>query len=67
MILEKSEPYKSVVELICTCFAIQKTSACVILAEIGNNMTKLHSDSHLCSWADLCPVNNETGGKRRSA
>lgn len=67
LINEKSAPFKDSIDLICTCFAIKKTSAHVILAEIGNDMSKFHSASHLCSWAGLCPQNNETGGKRRSA
>jgi len=39
LIVKKSKPFKQSIDLICTCFAIKKTSACIILAEIGNDMT----------------------------
>ena len=29
-------------------------------------MSRFPTAGHLCSWAGLCPVNNESAGKRRS-
>jgi transposase len=40
--------------------------ACVILSEIGQDMTRFPTHGHLLSWAGLCPGNNESAGKRRS-
>lgn len=37
-----------------------------VLAELGPTMTPFPSAAHLCSWAAICPGQNETGGKRRS-
>ena len=40
--------------------------ACVILAEIGHDMSRFPTQRHLLSWAGLCPKNDESAGKRRS-
>jgi transposase len=64
---EKVKPFESSIKLLCSCFAIKKVSAIVILSEIGADMSSFPSAQHLCSWAGVCPQNNETGGKRRSA
>ena len=45
---------------------IGKRSAEVIIAEIGIDMSRFPTDSHLASWAGLCPGNNESAGKRKS-
>lgn len=37
-----------------------------ILAEIGIDMSRFPTDHHLCSWAGMCPGNNESAGKRKS-
>lgn len=38
----------------------------IILAEIGQDMSRFPTAGHICSWAGLCPGNNESAGKRRS-
>jgi transposase len=37
-----------------------------IVAEIGVDMSRFPSPSHLASWVGLCPGNNESAGKHRS-
>jgi transposase len=37
-----------------------------LVAEIGTDMTRFPTASHLASWAGMCPGNNESAGKRRS-
>ncbi len=45
---------------------IGKRSAEIILAEIGQNMSRFSTAGHISSWSGVCPGNNESAGKRRS-
>ncbi len=45
---------------------IGKTTAQIILAEIGQDMERFPSEGHISSWAGVSPGNNESAGKRRS-
>jgi transposase len=45
---------------------INTRAAQSILAEIGADMGRFSSAQRLCSWAGVCPGNNESAGRRRS-
>lgn len=45
---------------------IGKRSSEIILSEIGQDMSRFPTAAHICSWAGMCPGNNESAGKRRS-
>jgi len=45
---------------------IGRVSAEQIIAEIGVDMSRFPTANHLCSWAGLCPGNNESAGKRKN-
>ena len=45
---------------------IGRTSAEQIIAEIGVDMSRFPTERHLCSWAGICPGDNESAGKRKS-
>jgi transposase len=45
---------------------INARAAQCMIAEIGVDMSRFPTASHLASWAGLCPGNNESAGKRRS-
>jgi transposase len=60
------QPYADVMLRLCTIPGVDFTTAAVILAEIGLDMSRFADAAHLASWAGLCPGNNESGGKRFS-
>ena len=43
-----------------------KRSSEIILAEIGQDMKRFPTAGNICSWAGVCPGNNESAGKRRN-
>jgi len=45
---------------------LSETSARVLIAEIGADMSRFPSVGHLISWAGMCPRLDESAGKRRS-
>lgn len=45
---------------------VDTVAACAILGEIGADMSVFPSESHLTSWACVCPSNHESAGKKYS-
>jgi transposase len=60
------EPYKEEWKLLQTLPGIDQIGAAMLLAEIGVDMSQFKNQSHLSSWAGMCPGNNESAGKRKS-
>lgn len=65
-IAELTAPYQRALDHLVTIPGVAQTTAEVILAEVGPDMTVFPTAGHLASWAGLCPGNNESAGKRRS-
>ena len=59
------EPFQRQVELLDTIPGVDITTAEVIIAEIGVDMSRFPTAAHLVSWAGLSPRNDESAGKRR--
>lgn len=59
-------PFRHKAELLATIPGVSDITAQVLLAEIGDDMTRFPTPAHLVSWASLCPGNDESAGKRRS-
>ncbi len=60
------EPFRAAITILTTIPGVSDLSARTIMAEIGMDMSRFPTDSHLISWAGLCPRNDESAGKRRS-
>lgn len=61
------EPFASARRRLMTIPGISATTAEVIVAEIGTDMSQFPSAGHLCSWAGLSPGQDQSGKKRRPA
>ena len=66
-IVEGLEPFRERIVLLQTIPGIDRPSACAILAEIGPDLDVFGSAERLAAWAGLCPGNDRSAGKRRSA
>jgi transposase len=60
------KPYRRHIELLASVPGVSEHTAQVILAEIGDDITRFPSAGHLASWAGVCPGNNESAGKHSS-
>ena len=63
---KRMEPFQKEAEGVQTIPGVKKKFAERIIAEIGVDMSRFPSDSHISSWAGASPGNNESAGKRRS-
>ncbi len=58
--------WEAAVTLLDTIPGVGRTTAELIVAEIGTDMQRFGSAAQLASWAKLCPGNHESAGKRYS-
>ena len=61
-----SQEQQAAVKALTAMPGIKETAAKNIITVIGTDMSRFPTPQHLCSWAGLCPGNNESAGKRRS-
>jgi transposase len=62
---EQLQPYREQYELLQTIPGVKEMTAATILAEIGPDMSQFETAKHLCSWAGICPGNNQSAGKNK--
>ena len=59
--------YGELLGLLTTIPGVDRESAAAILVELGPDMSVFPSHERCAAWAGLCPGNNESAGKRRTA
>ena len=60
-------PIRDSARLLTTLPGVSDLTAQVMVAEIGVDMSRFPTASHLISWTGLCPRSDESAGKRRSS
>ena len=60
------EPFRGFCELISSIPGIGTTTAQVITAETGADMSRFPTAGHLASWAGVCPGHHESAGRTKS-
>jgi transposase len=63
---ERPVDWARAVELLITIPGVGRTTAELLIAEVGTDMGRFGSAAQLASWAKVCPGNNESAGKRYS-
>lgn len=61
------EPYRAQHELLMQIPGVEWLVAAVIIAELGVDMTVFPTVRHAAAWAGVCPGNNQSGRKTKSA
>jgi transposase len=59
-------PFEPMLQALDTIPGVDRIGAMSLVAETGGDMTRFATAAHLCSWAAMCPGQNESAGKRRS-
>ena len=66
IIKEYMKEYEDAIKALEEIPGVGEVGAQTIISEIGVDMSRFPTASHLCSWAGVAPGNNESAGKRRS-
>lgn len=66
-IARRLESDNEIIEILDTIPGINRKAAELIIAEIGTDINRFPTASHLASWAGLCPGNNESAGKKKNS
>jgi|SRR5688572_892607 len=58
-------PFEPAMANLMTIPGVARTTAAILIAETTGDMSRFPSAAHLCSWAGMCPGQDESAGKRR--
>lgn len=60
------KPYQKYWDILQTIPGIDRWAAAALIAECGVDMSRFGTQEQFCSWAGMCPGNNESAGKCKS-
>jgi transposase len=60
-------PCDASVTILCSITGVSQTTAQVMIAEMGVDMSRFPTPGHLCAWAGVAPASHESAGKKRGA
>ncbi len=60
-------PFDGALKVLRSITGVSDTTAQVIVAETGADMSRFPTAGHLCAWAGVAPASHESAGKRRPA
>jgi transposase len=63
---EEMRPFARQLERLATIPGVGQSTAEVIIAETGGDMSRFRTAGHLASWAGVCPGHYESAGKHKS-
>jgi transposase len=63
---EQLRPFEADLTRLQTIPGLARRNATTLFVETGGDMRRFPTAAHLCSWAAICPGQNESAGKRRS-
>ena len=65
-IVASMKPYEDQWKILQTMPGIDSVGAAMLISEIGVDMSQFKNSGRFCSWAGMCPGNNESAGKKKS-
>jgi len=60
-------PFEGAITILCSITGVSRTTAEVLVAEMGVDMSRFPTAGHLCAWAGVAPASHESAGKHRPA
>ena len=66
-IMIQMKDYQEVIQRLDQIPGVNRRIAEVIIAEMGTDTSRFGDAAHVVSWAGMCPGNNQSGSKRRTA
>jgi transposase len=63
-IAHRLAPFEAAVTILCSITGVSRTTAEVLIAEMGVDMTRFPTAGHLCAWAGVAPASHESAGKK---